>query len=104
MKIKLTTSDPFFERRHFSEIVIMNSMEADRLIIAHVHMEIFKSFYGKKVICDIHPQFSCIVGASGSGKSNLIGVRFFVFGDRTKWMRQSKLGDIIHKSSKYTNV
>ncbi|KAI7868002.1 hypothetical protein BDF14DRAFT_1725442 [Spinellus fusiger] len=47
--------------------------------------------------------YAGLVGPNGSGKSNVIDALLFVFGYRANKMRQGKLSDLIHSSSKYPN-
>jgi structural maintenance of chromosome 4 len=48
--------------------------------------------------------FLCIVvGPNGSGKSNVIDALLFVFGYKANKMRQGKLAELIHNSSKHPN-
>ncbi|KAI8084576.1 RecF/RecN/SMC [Halteromyces radiatus] len=45
-----------------------------------------------------------VVGPNGSGKSNVIDALLFVFGYRANKMRQGKLSELIHNSTKYPNL
>lgn len=74
-----------------------------RLVIRRLIIYNFKSFHGKKIIGDFHPQFSSIVGPNGCGKSNLFDAIIFVFGFSAKRMRQQKLCSLIHNSAKHPN-
>ncbi|KAH0575730.1 SMC4-like protein [Spironucleus salmonicida] len=58
----------------------------------------FKSWYGEHLIALNTQGLACIVGANGSGKSNIIDALLFVFGWRAKQLRQDKLVDLIHQS------
>lgn len=79
--------------------------EEERLVITHVVLNNFKSFYGKKVIGSFHPQFTSVVGPNGSGKSNLLDAMLFVFGFTAHSMRpKTKLSDIVHHSAAHPNV
>ncbi|ELP91678.1 structural maintenance of chromosome protein, putative [Entamoeba invadens IP1] len=70
-----------------------------RLVISQMVFTNFKSYYGRTELGPFHHSFTTIVGANGSGKSNVIDGLLFVFGRRGKQIRQSKLVDLIHKSS-----
>ncbi|KAI9030725.1 RecF/RecN/SMC N terminal domain-containing protein [Phycomyces nitens] len=74
-----------------------------RLVITKMVLNHFKSYAGRQVIGPFHKSFSAIVGPNGSGKSNVIDALLFVFGYRANKMRQGKLSDLIHSSSKYPN-
>jgi structural maintenance of chromosome 4 len=78
--------------------------DTPRLMIRTMVLENFKSYAGRQVIGPFDPRFSSIVGPNGSGKSNVIDAMLFVFGYRAKRMRQSKLCDLIHKSSSCQNL
>jgi len=45
-----------------------------------------------------------IVGANGSGKSNVIDSLLFVFGYRSSKIRSKKVSVLLHKSDKHTDV
>lgn len=75
-----------------------------RLIITKIKLHNFKSFYGTVELENLHPQFSSIVGANGSGKSNVIDALLFVFGFRAKQIRQSKLVGLIHHSAAHPDL
>lgn len=89
-----------------SQICIKHQLMTDnsRLIITKLVLENFKSYYGKKEIGPFHTRFSGIVGANGSGKSNVIDAMLFVFGYKARRMRQPKLKDLIHKSANYSDL
>ena len=72
-----------------------------RLMIAKIELENFKSYFGTKVIGPLHKNFTAVVGPNGSGKSNLIESLLFVFGKRAKQMRLNKLAELIHKSAEH---
>lgn len=57
------------------------------LRITAIHLENFKSWYGKHTITLDANKFMAIVGANGSGKSNIIDSLLFVFGWRAKQLR-----------------
>jgi len=60
----------------------------------------FKSFKNKTSL-DIGPGITCIAGANGSGKSNLVDAFSFVLGrSSAKFMRADKMEDVIFKSDK----
>lgn len=61
----------------------------------------FKSYFGSHTIGPFNEKFSAIVGANGSGKSNLIDAMLFVFGKRANWMRLKKLKELIHRSQEH---
>lgn len=57
----------------------------NNLRINALYMENFKSWYGQhKINLDTNGGFMAIVGANGSGKSNIIDALLFVFGWRAK--------------------
>lgn len=47
---------------------------------------------------------SCIVGANGSGKSNVIDSLLFVFGYRSSKIRSKKVSVLLHKSDQHKDV
>ncbi|MBN2094803.1 MAG: chromosome segregation protein SMC [Candidatus Aenigmarchaeota archaeon] len=60
----------------------------------------FKSFKNK-VSLDIGPGITCIAGANGSGKSNIVDAFSFVLGrSSAKFMRADKMEDVIFKSDR----
>ncbi|CAL6100870.1 SMC4-like_protein [Hexamita inflata] len=71
----------------------MNSLR-----ISSIHLENFKSWFGHHTIVLDPTKFTAIVGANGSGKSNIIDALLFVFGFRAKQLRQTKATDLIHFS------
>lgn len=79
-------------------------MSEPRLVIVDAVFHNFKSYYGKKVVGPFHPQFTSVIGPNGSGKSNLFDALLFVFGYRMQKIRQPKLVDLIHRSSKHLNL
>jgi len=79
-------------------------MNGRRLMITHMELENFKSYYGVQTIGPYHKRFSSVVGPNGSGKSNVIDAMLFVFGKRAKQLRLSKVSELIHKSSLHKNL
>ncbi|RKO98516.1 hypothetical protein CXG81DRAFT_526, partial [Caulochytrium protostelioides] len=71
---------------------------AQRLVISKMVLHNFKSYAGAVEIGPFHKSFTSIVGPNGSGKSNVIDALLFVFGFKSRKLRQSKLSDLIHKS------
>jgi len=69
-----------------------------RLMISHMEMTNFKSYFGKQIVGPFHKCFSSVVGPNGSGKSNVIDAMLFVFGYRASKIRQGKLSGLIHNS------
>ncbi|XP_047101961.1 structural maintenance of chromosomes protein 4-like [Schistocerca piceifrons] len=69
-----------------------------RLMITHIDNENFKSYAGKQILGPFHPCFNSILGANGSGKSNVIDSLLFVFGYRSTKIRSKKVSVLIHKS------
>lgn len=47
---------------------------------------------------------TCIVGANGSGKSNVIDSLLFVFGYRSTKIRSKKVSVLLHKSDRHKDV
>lgn len=47
---------------------------------------------------------NAIVGANGSGKSNVIDALLFVFGYRSAKLRTNKLAVLIHKSEQFSDL
>uniref|UniRef100_A0AC35GNX9 SMC hinge domain-containing protein n=1 Tax=Panagrolaimus sp. PS1159 TaxID=55785 RepID=A0AC35GNX9_9BILA len=75
-----------------------------RLMIQKMILENFKSYYGKQTIGPFHPHFSAIVGANGSGKSNIIDALMFVFGSTASRIRSTNVKALIHKSAAHHNL
>ena len=71
-----------------------------RLMIEFVKMHNFKSYGGDVKVGNFVPNFSCINGANGSGKSNTIDALQFVFGRNARKIRMDKLSSLIHRSDK----
>ncbi|KAF8336456.1 uncharacterized protein EI90DRAFT_3119718 [Cantharellus anzutake] len=71
-----------------------------RLVIHKMALVNFKSYKGRQEIGPFHKSFSAIVGPNGSGKSNTIDALLFVFGYRANKMRQGKLSELIHNSTR----
>jgi len=68
--------------------------------LSKLSLQGFKSFKNK-VSLDIGPGITCIAGANGSGKSNLVDAFSFVLGrSSAKFMRADKMEDVIFKSDK----
>ena len=66
-------------------------------------MNNFKTFSGKSEITGMRSGYNAIVGANGSGKSNLIDALLFVFGYNSHMMRQDRnLSLISHISNANT--
>lgn len=75
-----------------------------RVILTKLRLVNFKSYAGEHVLGPFKPSFSCVLGANGSGKSNVIDSLLFVFGWRARALRHSKLTDLIHTSSKHPDL
>ncbi|KAI1723013.1 SMC proteins flexible hinge domain-containing protein [Ditylenchus destructor] len=70
-----------------------------RLIISHIDVDNFKSYFGRQKIGPFHKNFTAIIGPNGSGKSNVIDSLLFVFGYRASKIRSKKLSALIHSSA-----
>jgi structural maintenance of chromosome 4 len=81
-----------------------NAAPKERLMIKHMQMVNFKSYYGVQDVGPFHKCFSSVVGPNGSGKSNVIDAMLFVFGYRASKIRQGKLSGLIHNSENHQNV
>jgi len=79
------------------------SSPPSRLVLTHIELENFKSYYGRRVIGPFHKRFSSIVGPNGSGKSNVIDALLFVFGRRAKQIRLKKISELVHNSENHAN-
>jgi structural maintenance of chromosome 4 len=79
----------------------VSTQSPKRLMIAKLVLENFKSYAGVKEIGPFHKCFSSIVGANGSGKSNVIDAMLFVFGKRAKKLRLNKVSELIHNSAEH---
>lgn len=77
---------------------------SERLVITHIEVENFKSYYGKQVIGPFHKCFTSIIGPNGSGKSNVIDALLFVFGYRASKIRSKKVSVLIHSSTGKDNL
>ena len=75
-----------------------------RLILTKLRLVNFKSYAGEHILGPFKPYFSCILGANGSGKSNVIDSLLFVFGWRARALRHSRLADLIHTSSEHPEL
>eukprot|EP00392_Amoebophrya_sp_AT5.2_P006943 g6955.t1 len=85
-----------------SQLVQMSEKDAGkkpRLMIREIHCENFKSYGGVRKMGPFHQNFSAVIGANGSGKSNTIDALQFAFGKRAKAIRQNKLSELIHNSN-----
>eukprot|EP00158_Paraphelidium_tribonemae_P008722 Partr_v1_DN28660_c1_g1_i2_m49378 putative structural maintenance of chromosomes protein len=86
------------------EIPDAESEPTPRLVMDRMVLENFKSYAGRVEIGPFHSSFTSIVGANGSGKSNVIDALLFVFGFKAKKMRQEKLSGLIHHSGAFQNL
>ncbi|KAI0982114.1 hypothetical protein GJ496_007060 [Pomphorhynchus laevis] len=77
---------------------------AGRLMVEKIEIENFKSYYGVNIIGPFHKGFSCVIGANGSGKSNVIDSMLFVFGYRAQRIRGQKLATLIHNSASHKDI
>eukprot|EP00002_Diphylleia_rotans_P027572 TRINITY_DN5532_c0_g1_i1.p1 TRINITY_DN5532_c0_g1~~TRINITY_DN5532_c0_g1_i1.p1 ORF type:complete len:1225 (+),score=318.81 TRINITY_DN5532_c0_g1_i1:52-3726(+) len=75
-----------------------------RFIITKLVLENFKSYAGVQEVGPFHKSFTSIVGANGSGKSNVIDALLFVFGKRAKQIRLNKVSELIHNSDSFRNL
>ncbi|CAL6019169.1 SMC4-like_protein [Hexamita inflata] len=75
-------------------------MMQSTLRISAIHLENFKSWYGKNIIKFDKQKFTAIVGSNGSGKSNIIDAILFVCGWQAKQLRSTKAIDLIHVSER----
>ncbi|CAL6019611.1 SMC4-like_protein [Hexamita inflata] len=75
-------------------------MMQSTLRISAIHLENFKSWYGKNTIKFDKQKFTAIVGSNGSGKSNIIDAILFVCGWQAKQLRSTKAIDLIHVSER----
>uniref|UniRef100_A0A915MT02 Structural maintenance of chromosomes protein n=1 Tax=Meloidogyne javanica TaxID=6303 RepID=A0A915MT02_MELJA len=71
----------------------------ERLVISHIQVDNFKSYFGKRIIGPFHKCFTSIIGPNGSGKSNVIDALLFVFGYRASKIRSKKVSVLIHSSA-----
>jgi structural maintenance of chromosome 4 len=69
--------------------------ESMSLTIHKITLTNFKSYAGVKVIGPFDKHLSAIIGANGSGKSNLIDALLFLFGKKAKRIRLSKYSELI---------
>merc|ERR1711976_96245 len=79
---------------------IKNRKSGPRLLIKKIKLENFKSYLDKHELGPLHQSFSTIVGANGSGKSNIIDAILFIFGKEKKHMRVKKLEELINNRKK----
>ncbi|KAL3101394.1 hypothetical protein niasHT_021512 [Heterodera trifolii] len=73
--------------------------DGNRMVISHIEVENFKSYYGRQIIGPFHKSFTSIIGPNGSGKSNVIDSLLFVFGYRASKIRSKKISVLIHSSA-----
>ncbi|KAF3420482.1 hypothetical protein E2986_06121 [Frieseomelitta varia] len=71
-------------------IKIKMQVQLDRIIIFN-----FKSFKGEVTVGPIKP-FTAIIGANGSGKSNIMDAISFVMGEKAKSLRVKQLNELIY--------
>ncbi|KAH7694189.1 SMC familyC-terminal domain containing protein, partial [Aphelenchoides avenae] len=76
----------------------------ERLMITHVEMENFKSYFGRQTLGPFHKNFTAIIGPNGSGKSNVIDSLLFVFGYRASKIRSKKISVLIHSSAGHDHI
>ncbi|KAG5859151.1 RecF/RecN/SMC N terminal domain-containing protein [Encephalitozoon hellem] len=67
-----------------------------KLRLESITIHNFKSYRGTHVIQGLDPRFTAIVGANGSGKSNIIDSILFVLGFRARKMRHSSVEGLIY--------
>lgn len=82
----------------------MTVSENERIIIYDLEIENFKSYAGRRKLGPFHKSFTSVVGANGSGKSNVIDAILFVFGYRAAKIRSRKLGLLVHNSARFPAV
>ncbi|XP_025198777.1 structural maintenance of chromosomes protein 4 [Melanaphis sacchari] len=75
-----------------------------RMVITEIVANNFKSYFGEVTIGKFHKSLTSIVGANGSGKSNVIDSLLFVFGYRSSKIRSKKVSVLLHKSDKHKDV
>ncbi|EOD07120.1 hypothetical protein EMIHUDRAFT_198420 [Emiliania huxleyi CCMP1516] len=75
-----------------------------RVMITRMVLDNFKSYAGPITIGPFDANMTSVVGPNGSGKSNVIDAMLFVFGFRANKMRQGKLSELIHSSSRHPNL
>ncbi|XP_031773028.1 structural maintenance of chromosomes protein 1A-like [Apis florea] len=63
--------------------------------LKHIIVFNFKSFKGEVIIGPIKP-FTAIIGANGSGKSNIMDAISFVMGESAKSLRVKKFNELIY--------
>ncbi len=69
--------------------------------IEKIEMKGFKSYGNRKVVVPLSKKFTAVVGANGSGKSNIGDAVLFVLGGLSaKAMRASRISDLIFAGSK----
>jgi chromosome segregation protein len=69
--------------------------------IEKIEMKVFKSYGNKKVVVPLSKGFTAIVGANGSGKSNIGDAVLFVLGGLSaKAMRATRISDLIFAGNK----
>ncbi|XP_025424025.1 structural maintenance of chromosomes protein 4 isoform X2 [Sipha flava] len=85
-------------------IVSAEENAGPRMVIKNIVANNFKSYYGEVDIGPFHKSLTSIVGANGSGKSNVIDSLLFVFGYRSTKIRSKKVSVLLHKSDKHKDV
>ena len=66
--------------------------------IKKLSLDGFKSFRHKTDIV-FEPGFNAIVGPNGSGKSNMLDACVFVFGFPSRFLRTSKMGNVLYQGN-----
>lgn len=85
-------------------IVSAKEKPGPRMVITKIVVNNFKSYYGEVTIGPFHKSLTSIVGANGSGKSNVIDSLLFVFGYRSTKIRSKKVSVLLHKSDQHKDV
>jgi len=78
-----------------TQITLAKTAEA-RLFVNKIVLENFKSYRGTREVGPFQKEFNAVVGANGSGKSNILDAFLFVFGSKPRNLRVKSFKELIN--------